>query len=731
MRRILYGLWLACLTPAAAAAAEAADPQVCGNCHSEIAQAYRRTGMGRSLYKPAPTNTLEDYRKRNEFLHSLSDTHYAMIVRNGAYFQRRWQMGFDGRETNIEELRIDAVVGSGAHARSYLHRTASGGYVELPLGWYAEQGGYWAMSPGFNTNHPATRRFVSYECVFCHDAYPRIPAGHDAPGSDPVFAGDLPEGIDCQRCHGPGAKHVAAAQTARAGADEIRASIVNPARLTPALRMDLCMQCHLQPTSGAIRSLIRRFDQGPFSYTPGEPLEKFLLVFDDAPGAGHDDKFEIVNSSAYRLRKSACFLKSNGAMTCTTCHDPHGLKQASYSDSCRQCHGAKIDAAAVAGQHPPATECVSCHMQKRRTEDVVHAVMTDHWIQRKPAHENRLAELSERHGEAVEYRGEVVLYYPSHLPSAEGALYGAIAREAPADLARELARTRPQQAAFYAELGQTWRRAGKLDQALNAYQQAIQSQPDSVRTLIAAAELWKDSGDLSRAEKALQRAIEIAPDSPAAWYQAGAVDFSLGRTESALQKMERVVTLDPDLSGAHTGLAEILARTGQPGRAEAELRAALRIDPYDASAYNLIGRVLAGEGRTAQALFDLEKATRLRPAYAPHLYDYALALWSAKRFDAARSAVEAALRANPEMGEAHALLGRLLAGERQFPAAVREYAEAIRLAPDLARAHLDLARVLADEGDLTGATQHLRIAAAGSDQAVAELAAQALRKIEK
>ena len=117
--------------------------------------------MSRSLYEPSPANTIEDYRNRHDFLHSSSGTYYSMIVRDGTYLQRRWQIGFDGRETNVEELTIDAVLGSGSHARAYLHRTASGGYIELPLGWYAEKGGYWAMSPGFNTEHPQTRRFVS------------------------------------------------------------------------------------------------------------------------------------------------------------------------------------------------------------------------------------------------------------------------------------------------------------------------------------------------------------------------------------------------------------------------------------------------------------------------------------------------------------------------------------------------------------------------------------------
>ena len=66
--------------------------------------------MGRSLFRPAPANTIEDYTKNNEYYHPLSDTHYSMIVRDGAYYQRRWQIGFGGKETNVEESRIDYVL---------------------------------------------------------------------------------------------------------------------------------------------------------------------------------------------------------------------------------------------------------------------------------------------------------------------------------------------------------------------------------------------------------------------------------------------------------------------------------------------------------------------------------------------------------------------------------------------------------------------------------------------
>ena len=204
--------------------------------------------------------------------------------------------------------------------------------------------------------------------------------------------------------------------------EKIRASIVNPARLSPKLRMDLCMQCHLEPTSTAFPALIRRFNRGPFSFTAGEPLDAFELAFDHARGTQHDDKFEIVGSSAYRLRQSRCFLESKDALTCETCHDPHRVPRAEeaarhYEAVCRQCHAAPFDALVSKGMHPASTDCVACHMPRRRTEDVVHVVMTDHLIQRRPPSGDLMAELAERHPtEAEEYRGEVVPYYPATLP---------------------------------------------------------------------------------------------------------------------------------------------------------------------------------------------------------------------------------------------------------------------------------------------------------------------------
>ena len=722
------------------------DPKLCAACHPKVAETFRLTGMGRSFAKagPKPANAkpLEKFDGK-EFYHALSDTRYSMVQRNGESYQRRWQTGFDGKETNVEELKIDYVLGSGNHARSYLHRNNAGILIELPLGWYSEKGGYWGMNPGFDSRHPQTRRAISYECVFCHNSYPAIPTGHEAPESSPVFSAELPEGIDCQRCHGPGAKHIASVQNSGGDLQAVRDSIVNPKRLSPKLQMDVCMQCHLEPTSTAIPSIVRRFDRGPFSYLPGQSLTDFNLYFDHAPGTGRDDKFEIAGS-AYRLRKSKCFVESKGAMTCLTCHDPHNVPRglqaiAQYSAVCNGCHAAGLSKAIAASQHPAATECISCHMPKRRTEDVVHVTMTDHFIQRRPPAGDLVAELPERHPtEAEEYHGEVVPYYPSDLTQVkDGALYKALAQVALKNnlakglpgLASQIAQAKPREPEFYMVLGSAWQASGEPAKAAAAFREAIQLIPNSSRGLLSLANVLRSMGQGSHNTELLSRVLQIEPSSASALYQSAMIDAESGVGDKAIEKMKKAVALEPDITGGFTTLSSLLLAAGQVPKAEESLREALRIDPYDATAYDLLGRVRASQSALPEALYCFEKATRLRPGYEPHLYNYALALARINRPEDARNAAQAAVDADPKQPDAHELLAGLLAQKRDFPDAVREYQAVLDLRPDTPRIHVELARIFAATGDMPKAIAQLREAQIGSDPDIAAKAAIALQRL--
>src|SRR5262245_34395214 len=124
------------------ALAQADQSKICAGCHRELWDSHRKTGMGRSFSRPSPENTPLP---AAPYFHLPSQSFFTMLVRGGEFFQRRHQVDSAGREINLMEKRVDYVMGSGNHARAYLSRTAANTLVELPLGWYAEKGGYWAM----------------------------------------------------------------------------------------------------------------------------------------------------------------------------------------------------------------------------------------------------------------------------------------------------------------------------------------------------------------------------------------------------------------------------------------------------------------------------------------------------------------------------------------------------------------------------------------------------------
>ena len=232
----------------------------CRSCHAQIFESYRQVAMARSFSQPNVGNTIEDYTRNNHFYHAPSERHYRMIAREGRFFQRRYQLDARGDEINVLEQGITYLIGSGNHARSYLHRSASGELTQLPITWYPQER-RWAMSPGYDKpNHQDFARQIDYGCLFCHNGYATLPPGADRYGAAARFPQQLPLGIDCQRCHGPAARHVDLASNGRGTIEAVRSSIVNPARLKPELQLDVCQQCHLEITSARLPQAVRRFN---------------------------------------------------------------------------------------------------------------------------------------------------------------------------------------------------------------------------------------------------------------------------------------------------------------------------------------------------------------------------------------------------------------------------------------------------------------------------------------
>ena len=543
------------------------DPVLCAQCHAGIATTFAKTGMGRSFSKVSPEMPVENFSGK-PFYHEASDSYFSMIQRDGKTFQRRWQLGFDGKETNVEEKQVDFAMGSGNHAKTYLHLTPRNTLQQLPLGWYAENGGSWAMLPGFDrSDYPGSSRVVHYECMFCHNGYPKIPKGYEEEGAEAVFQQPLPLGIDCQRCHGPGRRHIDTVGKVGVTAEEIRASIVNPKRLTPERELEVCMQCHLETSSLKLPHSEPRQGHAPFSYIPGQPLENTLLTFDRAPG--QNTRFEVAHA-AYSMRESQCFIGSQAndsdhRMRCTTCHDPHNIPRGEeairhYNGVCRTCHTADFTRTVTTGTHPANPDCISCHMPKERTDDAIHIVMTEHFIRRRqPA--DLLAKKTEFYeSPATSYKGEVMPYYPAQLaPTPENLLDVAVAQVRDASNLREgiprlailIRKYRPTHPAYYADLAEALHNAGDAAHADLFFNEALRRAPTSTVIMLKMANAQMEEQQWAKAEVTLRGVTARTPNDPVAWGFLGQTLFQEGKGTEAKPALDKAIALDPELPEQH------------------------------------------------------------------------------------------------------------------------------------------------------------------------------------
>jgi predicted CXXCH cytochrome family protein len=592
---------------AAVAAGQSVDPVACRSCHREIYERYSTTPMARSFYRAENAAVIEDWDRNNRFYHQPSDRYYEMTRRNGKLFVRRYQQDESRQPMNSLELAVTHIMGSGMRARSYLHQTAQGWIVELPVSWYSQEQS-WGMAPGYDRpRHPDFSRTVNHKCMFCHNAYPDFPnerarQGWDADISFPV---SLPSGIDCQRCHGPGGQHVR---------DASARSIVNPARLSPDRQMDLCMQCHLESTTFRLPDSYRRFGRGFYSYVPGEPLADYMVHFDHASGTGHDDKFEIV-SAAYRLRKSACFVKSKGRMVCTTCHDAHHTvppegRASYYRQRCMGCHSA--DTAFRHKMEPAAfgtMDCLPCHMPMRRTEDVVHVAMTDHNIMRRRPDGDLLAPRREKTEAEQAYSGPVVLYDP-----------------------------------------QT-------------------SANDPLRDVYLGIAQVKEKANLRPGVELLARALRVTKVMAAEpYFELAEAQLSLGLHEDARKNYVEALSRDPAFAHAENNLANLLSKMGRSREAIVHHRRALVLDPASAELHRNLGLALMQNRDFQSAGQAFRDAVATNPLYAPAWQEYGAFLLSQGQIDEARTYLSRALVLDPANPKTHNNLGLVLIalGERSL-----------------------------------------------------------------
>jgi predicted CXXCH cytochrome family protein len=335
-----------------------AGGQTCKACHQEVYRAYFNSWHSNSS-RYASLHSIHGSLKPGQNSFTFAD-HSEVRVEDlhGKLYQSAYQNG-----KLYKRRPIDLVFG-GKKAETYLNWEGNG-LFELPLSYFNGLNS-WTNDPGYLADKPNFSRAIVKRCFECHSSYisEAKPSGQSLAQQAEFEKASLINGIDCERCHGPAAKHVAF----HIQNPKIRKAnlITSFASLSRSQKLDACAVCH----SGNKDTYLTT----TFNFKIGDTLANFKepgFTRRSAPKA----KLDVHGNQYGLLITSKCFIMSK--MDCTTCHDAHSSKKISlstYSQKCISCHQQLEKAHLSLTPHQQLTltkNCIDCHMPNQPSE-VIH-----------------------------------------------------------------------------------------------------------------------------------------------------------------------------------------------------------------------------------------------------------------------------------------------------------------------------------------------------------------------
>lgn len=582
----------------------------CASCHSEEYAGFQNHGMSHSFYPVRTGDRPEDF-SIDPIYHAASNFYYQPIEIAGEYFQEEFRLDSAGKKIHSVKRRMDYVVGSGGAAYTYL--TSDNGHLfELPLTWYT-QPSKWDFSPGYEATNLRFDRLIPDRCMACHNSVPE-----DVPNLEGKYV-TLPEGIGCERCHGPGSIHVDE-RLSDPDVSGIDTTIVNPVHVSLDRRLDVCQQCHLNGSVDVLRE-----GKSAFDFQPSQLLSEHQAMF-----IAHDsDSSEVrVISHADRMKQSECFLgtlNSPAPLECTTCHDPHaGFRDQGYAyftQTCLSCHPAdellKNRPPKFTEDHNAQANCISCHMPKAPAQDVPHASFTDHFI--RVVGEDNAVPLGIP--DALTSReSRMVAVFDQDQNTEQGRIYEGIAlvthgrHRGDLDAIREgislLDGTPPDEfpkAQFILGLGNLF--VGNVQAAITPLENAVRLDPDDPEKLNSLAQAYEaESRSPDVIERLYVRALDIQPANTEIRLNYGRYLLAVGSTDRAIRQFESTIQERPAFAQAYYNLGTAKLQKGDITSGLNNLYLALALDPDNIEAMGNVGFAHATSGSLDSAQVYFERA---------------------------------------------------------------------------------------------------------------------------
>ena len=542
----------------------------CRGCHPAAFESYAATTHSRSLRRTVPDAEPPD----TVFVHARSRRRYEVYREQGDLRHREVLLLPGDEELPSHDHRIDYTVGSGRFGRSYVSEI-DGFLIQSPITWQTPRQ-RWHMSPGYEgPRHPSFLRFLRDDCFFCHAGkFSRI----EGNATRLTFQ---ETSIGCERCHGPGALHVARHRSGSWTGSEPDLTIVNPSRLSQERQESVCAQCHLQNDAEVVVRG-RRMDD----FRPGLPLDQFRVDY----WLREPDRKMSVTGHHGQLHQSRCYTASE-QMSCLTCHDPHHdvapeERVEHFRTACLSCHlqdGCGLPAPERTRQ--AGNDCTQCHMPKAATE-VPHVAFTHHRI---GIHSPGTTAPPLRGSGSV--TGEFVAGETLDLPDIEQTRLRGLAhfmqlkkhdggpdrkhhQRRAMQLLNQALGSGAGDVPVRAALAELALRERDSEQATRLAESVVNESPNGTREWLQAvrvlAEIAFARQEFTRARDLYRQLAEARPDA-SYWFYLGVCEQNCGDTRAAVRALEKSLEADPVQTGAHDALV-ILHQMQRDWAAEAAHR---------------------------------------------------------------------------------------------------------------------------------------------------------------
>ncbi|HEX2138498.1 MAG TPA: tetratricopeptide repeat protein [Woeseiaceae bacterium] len=262
--------------------------------------------------------------------------------------------------------------------------------------------------------------------------------------------------------------------------------------------------------------------------------------------------------------------------------------------------------------------------------------------------------------------------------------------------------------------------AGKLDEALPAYQRFIDQDPSNPTGLQLFGLLHSQRGEYQAAIEYMKASLDLFPEQAEVANNLGNALSRSGLIEEAIERYTSAVRLQPRYADAwrNLGLSQLEAKRYID--AAASFRRCLELRPDDAAAWLSLGNVHKRQERFAEAIECYEKALGVRPDYAQAHHNIGVCLRMQNEPARALEHYDAARRLGLDRAELHHNRGNAYSDLRQIDEAIDAWKAAVARNPADVSSHRNLNSLLWQQERLDEYLQSYR-AALASHPTAAEL----------